>query len=154
METQYSWKTKLFSKRFEIYRRETLAGELRKEGWSRRVNGELNGRKIMFETKGFFNCTTQIINLQDNSVAGQVIYHKWKAKSTIVYDDREYQWQFDNFFRSKWSIGNENGNLIKFHSNGFKGSIISYSKDDILILAGFFIRNYIKQRSAKIAAAT
>jgi len=154
METQYTWKTKLFSKRFEIYRHETLAGELRKEGWSRRVRGELNDRKILFETKGIFKYTTDIINLQDNSIVGQVKYHKWKAKSTIVYDEREYQWQFDNFFRSKWSLSNENGNLIKFHSQGFKGSIISYTKDDILILTGFFVRNFMKQRSAEIAAVS
>ena len=154
METQYNWKTKLFSKRFEIYRHEILAGELRKEGWSRRVRGELNDKEILFETKGVFKYTTQIINLQDDSIIGQVKYHKWKAKSTIAYDEREYLWQFDNFFRSKWSLGNENGNLIKFHSRGFKGSIVSYTKDDILILTGFFIRNFIKQRSAEIAAAT
>jgi hypothetical protein len=154
METQYSWKTKLFSKRFEIYRHETLAGELRKEGWSRRVRGELNDKKILFETKGIFKYTTDIINLQDNSIVGQVKYHKWKAKSTIVYDEREYQWQFDNFFRSKWSLGNENGNLIKFHARGFKGSIVSYTKDDILILTGFFVRNFMNQRSAEIAAVS
>jgi len=154
METQYSWKTKLFSNRFEIYRHETLTGQLRKEGWSRRVRGELNDRKTLFETKGVFKFTTDIINLQNNSIVGQVKYHKWKAKSTIIYDEREYQWQFDNFFRSKWSISNENGNLIKFHSRGFKGSIISYTKDDILILTGFFIRNFMKQRSAQIAAAS
>ncbi len=154
METQYSWKTKLFSNRFEIYRHETLTGQLRKEGWSRRVRGELNDRKILFETKGVFKFTTDIINLQNNSIVGQVKYHKWKAKSTIIYDEREYQCQFDNFFRSKWSISNENGNLIKFHSRGFKGSIISYTKDDILILTGFFIRNFMKQRSAQIAAAS
>jgi len=154
METQYSWKTKLFSNRFEIYRHETLTGQLRKEGWSRRVRGELNDRKILFETKGVFKFTTDIINLQNNSIVGQVKYHKWKAKSTIIYDEREYQCQFDNFFRSKWSISNENGNLIKFHSQGFKGSIVSYTKDDILILTGFFIRNFMKQRSAQIAAAS
>jgi hypothetical protein len=154
METQLSWKTKLFRKRFEIYRDNTLAGKLRKEGWSRKVSGELNGRKIMFETKGFFIHKTQIINLENNSEIGQVSYHKWKAKSTIKYNDKEYQWQFDNFFRSKWSVSNENGVLIKFHSHGFTGTIMSYTKDEVLILAGFFIRNFLRQQSASVAAAS
>jgi hypothetical protein len=154
METQLSWKTKLFTNRFVIYRQDIIAGDLKKEGWSRKVKGELNDRKIMFITNGVFKYETQIINLQDNSIIGKVKYHKWKAKATVQYDDKEYSWQFDNFFRSKWSVGNENGSLIKFHSRGFKGTIISYSRDEILILTGFFIRNFLKQKSAEIAAAS
>jgi hypothetical protein len=154
METKLSWKTKLFRNWFEIYRDNILAGKLKKEGWSRKVRGELNDRKIMFETKGFFIHKTQIINLEDNSEIGHVNHHKWKAKSTVEYNNKEYQWRFDNFFRSKWSVSNENGVLIKFHSQGFKGSIISYTKDEVLILTGFFIRNYFRQQSAGIAAAT
>jgi hypothetical protein len=63
-------------------------------------------------------------------------------------------WHFDSFLRSKWSITNENGPLIKYNSHAFTGTIISYTRDEILILTGFFIRNFLKQRSAGIAAAT
>ena len=154
METQYTWKTKLFSNRFEIYSYDKIAGEIKKESWSRRVSGELNARKIVFETRGFFNYKTQIINTENNVEIGQINYQKWRAKSTIIYDDKKYNWQFINFFRSKWTLGNENGILVKYHSRGFKGSIISYSKDEILILTGFFIRNIMNQRSAEIAAVS
>jgi hypothetical protein len=154
METQLSWKTKLFRNRFEIYRDNILTGKLRKENWSWKVKGELNERKIMFETKGFFRHKTQIINLDDNYEIGQVNYHKWKAKSTIEYNNKEYKWQFDNFFRTRWSVSNENGVLIKYHSHGFYGTINSYTKDEIMILTGLFIRNFLKQKSAEIAAAS
>ena len=42
MEKHYNWKTKLFSKKFEIYQHEILKGEIYKENWSRKVKGELN----------------------------------------------------------------------------------------------------------------
>ena len=154
METQYTWKTKLFSNRFEIYSYDKIAGEIKKEGWSRRVSGELNARKIVFETRGFFNYKTQIINTENNAEIGQINYQKWRAKSTIICDDKKYYWQFNNFFRTKWTLSNENGILVKYHSRGFKGFIISYSKDEILILTGFFIRNFMNQRSAEIAAVS
>jgi len=154
MEIQLTWKTKLFSNRFEVFRYDMKSGELKKEIWSRKVNGELNSRKIIFETKGFFEQQTQIINLQDNAVVGRITFHRWKAKATINYSGSEYRFQFDNFFRSKWSLSNENGLLIRFHSRGFKGTIISYTKDEILILSTFFIRNFLKQKSAEMAAAS
>jgi hypothetical protein len=154
MKTQLCWKTKLFRNSFEIYKDNILTGKLRKENWSWKVKGELNERQIKFETKGFFRHKTQIINIDDNFEIGQVNYHKWKAKSTIEYNNKEYKWQFDNFFRTRWSVSNENGVLIKYHSHGFNGTIISYTKDEILILTGLFIRNFLKQKSAEIAAAS
>ena len=154
MEIQYNWKTKLFSKRFDIYQHEILKGELYKENWSRKVNGELNIRRVMFETKGIFKVETTIIDLQGDITIGNIKFTNWKAKSTISYQNKDYRWQFDNFLRSRWSISDENGAIIRYHSNAFKGIIVSYTRDEILILTGFFIRNFLKQRSAEIAAST
>lgn len=154
MEIQYNWETKLFSKKFEIFQNDMVKGELYKEGWRRKVTGELNTRRVMFETKGVFRFETKLIDLQGEMTIGQINYTNWKAKSTIIYQNKEYQWHFDNMFRSKWSISNENGVLIKYHSHAFTGIIVSYTRDEILILTGFYIRNFLKQRSAEIAAAT
>jgi hypothetical protein len=154
MEIQYNWKTKMFSNRFEIYQNDILKGELYKGGWSRKVIGELNTRRIIFETRGLFKYDTQIIDAQGEMTIGQIKYTSWKAKSTILYQNKEYKWQFDNFMRSRWSISNENGPVIKYHSNAFSGIITSYIRDEILILTGFYIRNFLKQRSSEIAAAS
>ncbi len=154
MEIQFNWKTKLFSNRFEIYQNDMVKGELYKERWSRKVSGELNTRRVLFETNGFFKYETAITDLQGNLPLGNIKYTLWKAKSVIVYQNKEYQWRFDNFLRSKWSISNENGVLIKFHSHALTGIIVSYTRDEILILTGFFIRNFFKQRSAAIAATS
>lgn len=154
MEIQYNWKTRLFSNRFEIYQNDILKGELYKGVWSRKVIGELNTRRLIFETRGLFKYDTQIIDAQGEMTIGQIKYTSWKAKSTILYQNKEYKWQFDNFLRSRWSISNENGPVIKYHSNAFSGIITSYIRDEILILTGFYIRNFLKQRSSDIAAAS
>lgn len=154
MEVHYNWRTRFFSKNFGIFKQDMHIGELRKEGFSKKVNGELNSRRVIFDTKRFFKFETSIIDPESETIIGTVKYRKWKEKSIIQYNDKEYEWQFDNFIRSKWSISTRNGALIKYHSHGLKGSITSYTADEVLILTGFYIRNYLKQRTAAIAAAT
>jgi hypothetical protein len=154
METHYTWKSRFFRSRFEIYQYENLVGELKNKSFERRASGELNGRKLMFETKGFFNQEHRIIDQKDDSVVVQIIFNTWKTKTTIRYDNKDYQWHYDNFWNTKWSISNENGALIRYKSSFSSGEITSYTGDEVLILTGLFIKNYFKQRAAAAAAAT
>jgi len=154
MEQRFNWKTKLFSKKFEIYQHDSLKGEIYKENWSRKVTGELNVRRVRFETKGFFKNETTIIDLQGEIEIGRVNFAGVRSRAIILYQNREFKWQYDNLIRSKWSVNDENGAIIRYHSNAFTGIITSYTRDEILILTGFFVRNFFKQRSAAIAAAS
>jgi len=154
MVTQFTWETRLFSRKFEIFKYDTPSGEVTNKNWSKKSVCELNRKKFMFETKGFFKAETRIFDLSDNMEIGNIIYTKWKRKPVINLRDREYRWQFDNFFNTKWSVSNENGFLVKYHSSGFKGTIVSYTDDEALILAGFYIRNYYKQKSEAAAASS
>jgi hypothetical protein len=153
MEAHFTWKTKLFSKKYEIYRNDNRVGELRKEAFSRRTFGELNVKKIMFVTKGLFKHETSIMDFDEINAMGTILYNSWKSKSTINYMNKKYKWQFDNFLRTKWSLCNENETLIRYRCHGFKGNIDTYTDDEVLILSGFFIRNYLKQRAAESSAA-
>jgi len=154
MEQYFNWKTKLFSKKFEIYQYDILKGEISKENWSRKVMGELNVRRVMFETKGVFKNETAIIDLQGEIEKGKVSFSGIRSRATILYQNKEYKWQYDNLLRSKWSVSDDNGAIIRYHSNAFTGIITSYTRDEVLILTGFFIRNFLKQSSAAIAAAS
>lgn len=154
MITHFTWKTKLFSRKFEIYLYENLSGELKKEGLSRKLYGVMGEKKILFETKGFFKPETQITDHSDGSLIGTISYNFWKSRSQISYNQKKYSWQFDNFWRTKWSLGNENGYLVRYHVKGLKGTIDSYTDDAVLVLTGFFIRNYYGQRHAQAAAAS
>jgi hypothetical protein len=153
METQFTWKKKFFSNIYEISRYENTAGELRSTGWKRKSTGELNGKKVLFEIKGFFDKDFLISNPADNSLIGKIVFNTWRTKATITMLEKVYTWQYDNFFHSKWSISNENGNLVKYESHFKNGDINSYSNDEILILTGLYIREYLQQRAAASAAA-
>lgn len=154
METYFTWRTKLFSRRFDICRFETVIGSLEKVNWSKQVAGELNGRKLVFKTSGFAKQETHILDLQDNSLIGSIHYNTWRTQSTIKYQEKEYSWEFDNFWRTRWKISNINGAIVRYQSKAMKGTIQSYTGDEVLILAGFFIRNLIKEKTAHVAAAS
>lgn len=152
METRYHWKTKFFSRKFEIFQNEILKGELFKAGLSRKVTGELNAKRFQFETKGIFKNETTITDLQRHTGAGKILI-TWKKNGTvIVYNGKEYKWKFENFLCSRWSLSDDRRVLIKYHSNAFSGMIESYTGDELLILSGFFIRNFIRQRQNRGAA--
>jgi len=152
MQIHFTWKTKFFSREYEIYLYGKPAGKLNKQGWSRKSCGELNGRKIAFEVKRLFKPVTDIIDLADNTVIGSIILFPWKRKSIVKYQEKEYLWQFDNFWNTRWSIADQKGIQIRYHSKMLKGTIDSYTRDEVLILTGFFLRNYFIQRSAAAAA--
>jgi hypothetical protein len=154
METYYTWKTKFFKNKYEIYQYENLVGEIKNKNWERKILGELNGRKLIFETKGLFKQEHRIIDQKDESILAEIIFNIWRTKTTIKYLNKDYNWQHDNFWNTKWSISNENGALIKYHSRTSGGEITSYTGDEVLILTGLFIKNYLRQRAAAAAAAT
>jgi hypothetical protein len=154
METHLTWKRKFFSNIYEIFDQEIRAGELKSSGWRRIYNGDIKGEKVLFEIKGFFDKEFIIRNPEDNSQIGQIVFNMWRTKATINIRGKEYQFQFDNFFHTKWSISNENGPVIKFESKFKSGNITSYASEGSLILTGVFIREYISQRAAASASAS
>ena len=153
METQFTWKNKFFSNIYDISRYENVAGELKSIGWKRKSIGELNGKKVLFEIKGFFDKNFLIFNPDDNSLIGKIVFNTWRTKATITILEKAYTWQYDNLFHSKWSISNENCNLVKYESHFKNGDINSYTNDEILILSGLYIREYLQQRAAASASA-
>jgi hypothetical protein len=153
METQLNWKSRLFRGLCEIYEYGKLAGELKSAGWRQTLTGELKGEKFLFEVKGFWKKEILIRNAVDSSLAGQIVLSRWRTKAMISCRNQEYRWQFDNFFRTKWSISCDSGPLVKYQRHFKSGEITSYVKDELLILAGLFIRDYLRQRAAVAAAS-
>ena len=154
METIYTWKTKFFSNTWVIQQYDNQVGELVNKAFSRSATGELNGKKLIFDIKGFFRQETKILAAGNGEVLADVIISAWKTKATIKYNNREYTWQHENFWNTRWSISDVNGAVVKYHSFASGGELTSYISDEVIIMAGLFIKNYFKQRAAAAAAST
>jgi|WetSurMetagenome_2_1015567.scaffolds.fasta_scaffold00001_514 hypothetical protein len=154
METHFTWKVKFLSNKYEIYQYENRTGEIINKAFSRSASGNLNGKKLLFNIKGFFRQETRILDAETESVIADVVISSWKSRATITYNNKEFTWQHDNFWNTKWSISDVTGTIVKYHSSGTGGEILAYTNDEVLILAGLFVKNYFKQRAAAAAAAT
>ncbi len=147
METKLNWKKGIFKETFEIYSNGVLVGTLKENIWKQIAYGELNGKKAIFKTHGFFKQETQIMEPDTNYNIGKITYNSWMTKATIEYNNKEANWKYDNTWNTKWSIGNSEGVQIRYQGSSSKGTIEHQTGDDLLILSGLFVTNYYWQIS-------
>jgi hypothetical protein len=154
MESNFTWKSKFFSNKWEIFQYDQKVGEIVNKAFSRSASGVLRGRKVIFDIRGFFKHQTRILDAESESILAELAISNWKTKAIINYNNREYTWQHDNFWNTKWSISDPNGPVVKYHSKAMGGEITSFTGDEVIIMAGLFIKNYFRQRAAAAAAST
>jgi hypothetical protein len=152
METKLSWKKGIFKETYEIYSNGILVGTLKENIWKQTALGELNGRKVIFNTHGFFKQETEIIDPDSNFQIGKITYNSWMTKATIVYDNKIVNWKYDNAWNTRWSIIDPEGVQIKYKGSCSTGTINYQTQDDLLILSGLFVTNYYWQTIAVMVA--
>ena len=132
MKTRLHWKRKAFSSTSEIFSGATLIGRLRENSWNQSAEGELNGENYHFKTKGVFKPVTQITQSESNTPIGKIEYNSWKTR---------------------WSLSDSAGILMKFKGNASKGNIEVEKEDDLLLLTGLFVTNYYRQMAIILLVA-
>ena len=145
MQTSLRWKKGLFSSTYCIYSNDQLIGKLKDKTFSQSADGELNGKKYTFKTKGFFKQRTEIRNDKDNKVIGEITYNNWMTKATLLILNKKTNWKYDNLWNTKWSIFDSEGLKIKYTGSSTRGQIDSNTDDDLLLLSGLFVTNYYWQ---------
>ncbi|MBN2812612.1 MAG: hypothetical protein JXQ80_00975 [Bacteroidales bacterium] len=153
MQTKLTWKKNFFSNLYNIYANGQQIGNLKDKSFSQISNGEFNGKKYTFKTKGFFKQHTEIIDHVENSVIGEIIYNNWMTKATISIDKKSVNWKYDNVWNTKWSIFNSEGINIQYTGSSSKGQIDSNTDDALLLLSGLFVTNYYWQMTIAVLVA-
>ena len=145
MQNKFSWKKGLFSSLYKIYSNGQQIGILKDKMFSQTSNGEINGEKYTFKTKGIFKQHTEIIDNQEEKVIGQISYNNWMTKATISIFDKTFIWKYENIWNTKWSVIDSEGNSINYTGDSTSGKIESTLEDDLLLLTGLFVTNYFWQ---------
>ena len=120
-------------------------GQIKEGFWCRKSKGIFQNTTIEFQRKGFFTSTTDLIDKRQQSVIGQIRFNTWRNKATIDINDRTFQWSFDNFWGTRWSIIKNGVSILKYKSKFNKGEIEASVINEELILSGLFIHNYFIQ---------
>jgi hypothetical protein len=146
------WKSSLSGKETRIFRGKVIAGLIKRSIWKDDGVGELNGHMLKFETKGFLNRTTRILDIEGQTELGKIEYKTWKSTATITYEKQSYEWKFDSWMRKKWHI-EQGDNRVQYSKTSIwknEGDIETDNISPAIVLAGLFIYGYFW----KIAAAT
>lgn len=142
MQTGLSWKKGVFSNLYTIYSNGVLVGQLKDKSFTQSGIGVLNNKEYLFETKGFLNQKTHIIDTAENKTVGEITYNGWRTKATITINDKTINWKYDNGWNTKWSISDSEGINIKYAGSSTSGQIETNTNDALLLLSGLFITNY------------
>ena len=154
MLNKLNWKRGFFKETYEIFSGNSLIGTFREFTWKQKALGDLNGNKFKFKPKGFFNQTTEIIDLSSNSVVGRIASGKWSTKSTIeLFNGKKYFWKYDNTWNTRWSLNGTDNQQINYKCSSTKGEIEYANMDELLILTGLFIANNYSQNSTAVIMA-
>lgn len=153
MEKRFYWNKKFFSSTYNVYSNGQQNGNLTEKSFSQTAFGELNGKKYIFKTKGFFNQITEIIDASSNKIIGNITFNNWMTKANISTGNKTYLWKYDNAWGSKWSIYNSEGLKISYFGYSSKGQIDSNTDDELLLLTGLFVTNYYWQTTVVVLIA-
>jgi len=145
MNNNLKWKKSLFSNTCNIYSNGQLVGNLKDKTFSKSAEGELNGVKYRFKTQGIFRKDTDIIDVGNNKVIGEITYSNWMRKATLKIQDKKVVWKYDNSWNTKWSVSDSSGIEIKYRGSTTSGEIDSNTDDSLLLLSGLFVTNYFRQ---------
>lgn len=142
MKTTYTLKGSVFSNSTKIFSNDIPVGNFNKSAFSNICYSEINGKKLIFKTKGIFKQYTEIIDSDTKEVIGRIKYNNLHFYANIELYSNSYDWKYEDFFNSKWSISNSN-NLETVVDNFInKNSIECVNNNDILVCAGLFALNY------------
>ncbi|MNK64470.1 hypothetical protein D3C87_837120 [compost metagenome] len=139
MKTKFNFKKNIFSNTYTIYEVDREIGFIKKNYFSQRTLAELNGKKFLYNEKGFLNKETEILD-SENKTVGEIKYSSWSNKAFLKLFENKLSWQYENMWNTKWKIKNTNGNYIEFNSNGnIKADQIN--DNEFEILSGLFVYN-------------
>ena len=144
MNTILNWEKGILVSRYKIYSEGNFVGSLKENSWSNSAEGELNGKKYSFKTKGILKQETQIID-SDNNIIGEITYNTWMTKAQIKIQNKAINWKYDNLWSSKWSLSSSEGIEINYSGSSTKGEIESNTGDELILLSGLFVTNYYWQ---------
>ena len=138
---QLQWTKGWFSSNYELKQGEQQLGTLQKGFWNGDTTGQLRDQKVKFRKKGFFKSDMEIIDLNEDRVIGEIQFHTWSSKAEIELNGQRYQWEYKNFWNSKWRIRQNQEKMVDYKRSFSKGEINATNDNAKLVLSGLFIAN-------------
>ena len=147
MNTELSWKTRLFSSTWNIYRKGWEVGFIKMPlpFLARKGVAEIDGKKYEFHEKQYFKITanTEITDVEADRVVGKIKFDEDDVKALIKIDNDVFEWKYKTLWKNEFTVHNSEGISISYNGSwsGLSGQIETNGSDDDVtkILSGLYI---------------
>ena len=140
--SNYSWKTRYFSKTWNIYRNNRQVGSIEKPFFSRKSTAEINGKKYEFQDKGFAGLESDVIDAVENKAVGKVQFDAENSIGIIqITDEKNSTLEIKNPWKNQFVLHNSTGLNIAYNGSisGLRGEIEANKTDDLKMLSGLYL---------------
>ncbi len=142
MEQVLYWRKGLFDSNYQVFEQQQLKFSMNFTSWQNSAIATTQTGIYLLKSEGFSRPETRILNNQ-NEVLATITYHWLGFKAKIVFASGEaFDWSYQNSWLSRWSLNNLKDKQILFNASAGNGNIHTNVNDDMLIVAGLFIREY------------
>ncbi|MEH3115882.1 hypothetical protein [Pedobacter terrae] len=141
MSKLINWNSDWFSGNFKLFVDGLQKGAITFGIWKGSAEGVFEDQNYQFVNEGFWQSSTKVIDRKTNEVVAVINYDCWKSKALISLNSGEqYEWKATGIWKSQWTVSNYKDEHIMYHSSSNSGSISSDTDNELLIIAGLFIK--------------
>ncbi len=136
------WRKGLFDSNYQVSENALLAFSINFSSFKNSAIATTQKGIYLLRSEGYSNPETKIFNQKNEVLA--VIRYDWisfKAK-IICTSGEEFDWSYQNSWLSRWSVNNHKDKQVIYNSSSGGGLIHSNIEDDMVVMAGLFIREY------------
>lgn len=145
MDSKFNWSKKWISSKYEVFKEGKPIGYLIPKPFSNSATGRIGDYNILFQTRGFLNQRTEIIDVRTGLIIGEISYNTWKTKASIMLSEEVLDWRSLNWINTKWGISKDSKYLVNSWNRMFSGDIQSQCDNPLHILIGLFISEYFNR---------
>lgn len=141
------WTKDAFSLNHSIYDDGNLIGIIKDKSTNRSVQASIFGKKLVFETEGFFKPHINIFDLDNKKELGRIDFSIIRNRAKVRLLDNLFHWKFANFITGKWILSDDN-DLIKISGENRKEGhcIVENNETPLLLLTSLVIRNHFMKQ--------
>ncbi|MBO9672221.1 MAG: hypothetical protein J7577_02160 [Sphingobacteriaceae bacterium] len=148
-----NWKNDWFSRNFQLFVDGAQKGMITFSAWRSDAESMFEDKNYQFVNENFWQSRTKVIDRKTNQVVAIITYDNWKSKAIISLNNGEqYEWKSTGIWKRQFTVSNYKDEHIMYSSGSNSGSISSDTDNELLIIAGLFIKQVYNNRAALLIA--
>jgi hypothetical protein len=148
-----NWRSNWLNGNFQLFADGIQKGMITFETWRSDAESMFEDKNYFFSNVGFWQSRTNVIDRKTNELVAVITYDSWKSKAVIsLKSGQQYEWKSTGIWKSQFTVSNYNDEHIMYSPSSYSGAISSDTDNELLILAGLFIKQIYNKRAVVLIA--